>query len=121
MLTVYEEVLFFGFFHVVEYVLNVFVLFEFVEEFLDGGTLFVGHFLEVVGDAFELGADDFVSVVLEVFLDVGVVFECSVENDFLFVGFDFVNAAVDELEFEFLDVHAFGGFDLEHALVVEEE
>ena len=46
--------LFFGFFHVVEHVLNVFIFFELVEELFDGCALLFCHFLEVVGDAFKL-------------------------------------------------------------------
>ena len=104
-----------------EHVLHVFVLFEFVEEFLDGCTLFVGHFLEIVGYAFELGRNDLVTVVLKIFLDVGVVLESTIKYDFLFVGLYFINATVDKLKLKFLDVETFGGFDLEHTLVVEKE
>ncbi len=56
--------------HVVEYVLYVLVVFDFFEKFVDGFALFGGNVLEVVGDALELGKNDFESVFLEVLLDI---------------------------------------------------
>ena len=59
----------FVFLHVVEHVLHVFVVFEFLEELLDLLALFGCNFLQVVRDAHKFGALDFESVFFEVFLD----------------------------------------------------
>ena len=114
-----DGVLFFVFFaHVVEDVLHVFVFLDFFEKFVDALALLGCHVLEVVGDALEFRADDFKAVVLEVFLDVGILLERTVEHDLfvavlVFVVSEFVDAVVDEFELEVIERNAVFGFDLE--------
>ena len=94
--------------HVVEHILHVLVVFELVDELVDGFALFGRNLFEVVGDAFEFGTYYFVAVFFEIALDAGVFLECAVEHYFIFFGLDFVHSVVDELKFEVFEVHAFG-------------
>lgn len=112
--------------HIVENVLNVFVVFEFLEQLVDALALFGGNVLEVVGDTLELRTYYLEAVFFEVSLYVGVFLEGTVENDafvavLIFVVAEFVHTVVNQLKFEVVEAHAFLGFDLEHALVLEEE
>ena len=49
-----------------EYVLNVFVVFELFEKLVDAFALLRSNVLNIVGDAYELRRDDFIAVFLEV-------------------------------------------------------
>ena len=99
------------FFHVVEHILNVLIILKFFEKFFDLSALLFVYFFEIVGDAYKLCAFDFKLVFFEVFLNFRVAFKWCRKNDFVFflVAVDFVNAEVDEFEFEFLDVNSFFG------------
>ena len=70
----------FRFFHVVENVGDVIVFFEFLDQFLDRCALFVGHLFRVERNAFEFTADQFVVVILDVFLDFEMCIRDSSEN-----------------------------------------
>lgn len=67
--------------HIVENVLNVFVVFEFLEQLVDAFALFGGNVLEVVGDTLELRTYYLEAVFFEVSLYVGVFLEGTVENN----------------------------------------
>ena len=109
-----------------EHVLHIFVVLKLVKEFFNGGTLFLGDFLHIVGDALEFGRHDFKAVLLQIGLYGGVVLEAAVEHDG-FVSFlvhivnEFVHAVVNEFKLEIFEADAIFGFDFEHCFVVKEE
>ena len=86
--------------HVVENVLHVFVFLNFFKELVHAFAFFGSNVLEVVGDAFEFGRNDFETVIFEVLLDICIFFESTVENDFVFIMFEFIDTVIDEFEFE---------------------
>ena len=100
---------------------DVIVFFEFLDQFLDRCALFVGHLFRVERNAFEFTADQFVVVILDVFLDFAVCFEAAIDDDFVLVCEYFVHAAVDQLQFQFVEVDAFDFRNFEDALVIEHE
>ena len=91
--------------HIVENVLNVFVVFEFLEQLVDAFALFGGNVLEVVGDTLELRTYYLEAVFFEVSLYVGVFLEGTVENNafvavLIFVVAEFVHTVVNQLKLE---------------------
>ena len=111
----------FRFSHVVEYVLNVFVLLDAFDEFVNGSHLLFVESFSVVRDTHEFRRCDFVAVVFEVFLDGRVLCEFAVDYDIFVVFNDFVNTIVDEFEFERFKVETVLFSDVEYTFVVEKE
>ena len=101
--------------------MNVFVVFKFFEQLVEHFALLSSHFFEVVRNAFKLGADDFKFVFFEVFLNVRELIKCAVDYPFFVFSLEFVNAEVDEFEFEFFEFDAIFWLEVEHTFVVEEE
>ena len=84
----------------------VFVFVELVEELVEGFALFFSYFLEVVGDTDKFGALDFEAIFFEILLKLSVTFWVALSYDSVFfaVEVEFVNAEVDEFEFEFVHI-----------------
>ena len=81
--------------------------------------MFGSHFLGVVRNSNKFTAGDFEAVVFEILLNAGVFLESTVDYDVVFVLVEFVNAVVDEFEFEVFERNAVLRLDVEHTLVFE--
>lgn len=115
-----ERGLLFVFLHVVEHVLHVFVVFKFFEKFLDCLALLGSDLLVVVGYALEFSRHDFETGLFEIFLKVGELVECAVDEPFFVFSLKF-SLKVHELELEVFERSVGVGLHMEHALMVEEE
>lgn len=105
--------------HVVEDVLDIFVILDTGEELLDGLALLGRDILVVVGYTLEFGRDNLHTLLLKEFLDIGELLESSVDHPLLLFGLDF-GVEVHEVEFKFLHV-GIAGLEVEHTLMVEQE
>ena len=102
-----------------EHILHIFVFFDALDEFLNLGTLFLGEFLGVIGNAFKLGAGNLETVVFEIFLYGVERLKLTIDYDFLFIGIYFIDTEIDQFEFKVFEGNAIFGFDVENALMVE--
>ena len=100
---------------------DIVVGFEAFDEAVDVLLLLGAELAEGEGDALELEGFDLQSLILQVFGDGSVVLEVGIDEDFVFVAEDFVDVAVDELEFEFVHVDIVTPGDDEGAFALEEE
>ena len=98
---------------------HIFVLFQFLDQFLDRSALLLGHLLRVGRDSLELPADNLVTVILQVLLNGSVRFERPVDHHFLTIDEHLVHAAIDQFEFQLFDIHPFFHRSFENALVIE--
>ena len=118
-------------FHVVINVLNVLVLLDHVDEFLDRSLVFRREFLQLaVGETLEGSRHDLVVVGLEILLDLVHGGELAVDHDYLrivvLVGVaalaeNVLSAVVDQFELQLVKVDVVAVLDLEDALAVEHE
>ena len=84
-----------------EDVLNVFVVFEFLEELLDGRALVGSNLFVVGGDALEFCRHDFHPFLLKEFLYVAELVERAGDEPFFLFGLEF-GLEVHKVELEFL-------------------
>ena len=114
-------------FHVCVNGLHVFVFIKFVQELLDFDHLFVGKADGLVGETLQVGFHDIDFALFKGVVHGAIVGPGGIDGSrcgaFFFVSFgdDFIEAEVDEFEFEVVLFHAGGHFDFKHGLAREHE
>ena len=102
-----------------EDVLDIVVILELLQKLFESLTLFGGDLLVVGRDTLELGADNLYPFVLKEFLDIGELLERAVDQPFLLVCLQ-LGVQIHQLQLELIVVQV-ARFDMENALVVEQE
>ena len=88
------------FLHIVEHVLNVFVIFKFFKKFFNSSSLLSINFFKFMRNTFKFGTDDFKAVAFKILLNISKFFKSTLKHNFFLIRNDFIYTVVDKFKFK---------------------